>query len=114
MTREEFISRRQDWRNKYSRTARIAFVLPMGFILAGAYIRSQTTLSLRESALPLSVIVGLLVYILFLVWYGIKLQRWPGRLCPHCGKVFPAQIALTTGKCGHCGANVFSGSASSS
>lgn len=114
MTKQEFITSQQRQTLAINRRLGIwmvvLFVGIMTMIPLGDYIEKKELNEPWAKNVSIFILLGLLTSFALLAWYAIRLQNRHSYHCPHCKKPLiglAANIAIASGNCGECGANVF-------
>ena len=111
MTREDFITRQRAYNRYRDRLFTISFIVIFGLLFAIGpivdWIEEHRPLAWLDVAAYCAAVVG---SPLLVVVFIVRARRKYGLLCPACGNGLTGacgQIAVATGKCGHCAAPVF-------
>jgi len=116
MTKQEYIASQQRQTRAINRRLGIWMVVLsvgiMAMIPLGDYIEEKEFDEPWVKNASGFILLGLLASVALLAWYAIRLQNRHSYHCPHCQKPLiglAANIAIASGNCGECGANVFTG-----
>ena len=110
MTKREFISRRDSFKNRTAIASLVMFAVLMASAFALAHFNGEGSDSPPFIRLLVAsiLIACLLGAIPALTCFNHRLAKNMGLACPHCQKLISGMsaIVITTGKCGHCGETV--------